>query len=624
MTNLLLLNNPSSVEELIEKSQSNETRIICFEVKEHLFLSKSNISHKIVEDYIENSDKRLIEKSALENTLQWHKQEGIFEFLNIENINLGWLLEQEIYQYLFEIMKNFVGLIRILEKEKPSKISCSEDQFLMIKSILKNNSTEIVTYSKKAESNFYSDKVEIPISIGNRNLTLNTSRDFALKIKKNLEYITNLIFQLKYNKESFSKQKSILLMEFDNIFYKTFLKELSSLGINIILFNERKPAVWNFESLKNVKNFNCKILDLDTNSKINQRILKNENEFQQQLNLMFSNDILFEKIFSICGHSFWPSIKKYFISTCNKRFKEALRRIILSKEFFEKNKINLFVTMYDMGFEERAIISVAQNLGVPGILLQHGIYPQNEYIKQFIPIAGVIPHLELKEAVWGKKIKNYLQVMNIPEKNIILSGSLRHDDYFKKVEKKSSNKILLATNVIIGWDFNGFDTNVHTNFQNNVKEICTIANSIPNKELIVKLHPGKSPIDNIEKIISDVDPKIPIYKTGNIVNYLQDSEVLISTDWSTVLLEAMILGIPTITFPSDPKGFEDEEIIQSGATVLAKTMDEFNKSLNDILFDKQFREKIIFKGNEFVEKYLINKGTASQFLAKKIKEDYFD
>ena len=40
--------------------------------------------------------------------------------------------------------------------------------------------------------------------------------------------------------------------------------------------------------------------------------------------------------------------------------------------------------MYDMGFEERAIISVAQNLGVPGILLQHGIYPQNEYIKQYI------------------------------------------------------------------------------------------------------------------------------------------------------------------------------------------------------------------------------------------------
>lgn len=625
MTNVLLLNNPSNIEELIKKYQNNETKIICFEVKEHLFLSKSNISHYLMEDYIDNFDKRLIEESALEKTLEWHTQKGIFEFLKIENINLGWLLEQEIYQYLFEIMKNFVGLIRILEKEKPSKIFCSEDQSLMIKSILQNNSAKIFSYPKKEQSNLYSDRVEIPLSLGNRNLTLNTSRDFALKIKKNIEYITNVIFQLKYNKENFSKQESILLMEFDNIFYKTFLKELSSLGINIILFNERKPAVWNFESLKNVKNFNCKILDLDNNnSKINQQISKSENKLQQQLDLMFSNNLLFEKIFSICGFTFWPSIKKYFISTCNKRFKEALRRIILSKDFFEKNKINLFITMYDMGFEERAIISVAQNLGVPGILLQHGIYPQNEYIKQFIPIAGVIPHLELKEAVWGEKIKNYLQDMNIPEKNIILSGSLRHDDYFKKIEKKSSNKILLATNVIIGWDFNGFDTHVHTNYQNNVKEICTIANNIPKKELVVKLHPGKSPIDNIEKVISDVDPKISVFKTGNIANYLYDSEVLISTDWSTVLLEAMILGIPTITFPSDPKGFEDEEIIQSGATVLAKTMDEFNKSLNDILFDKQFREKVIFKGKEFVEKYLINKGTASQFLAKKIKKDYFD
>ena len=176
----------------------------------------------------------------------------------------------------------------------------------------------------------------------------------------------------------------------------------------------------------------------------------------------------------------------------------------------------------------------------------------------------------------------------------------------------------------MGFDFSGFDIQVHTNFQKTVKEICKIANKIPGKKLVVKLHPGKSPIDNIEKIISNLDPKIPIYKSGNIFDYIKDCEVLISTEWSTVLLEAMILGIPTITFLSDPKGFENEKIILSGATALLKTTKEFKKTLNDILFDKKFREEIIFKGQNFVDKYMINKGTASKFLATNIKQNYFN
>lgn len=623
---LLLIDGPSNINELLSKfSNNNKTKIICFEVEDHKILSERHIPHEIIENYIDYNDRKSVEQLALEKALGWYTQEATSEFLQIKNINLGWLLEVEIYQYLLQTMRNFIGIIKIIEKEKPSKVFASENLSSMIKSINSEKQIDIFLYSKKEQSDFYFDRVEIPIKIGNKQLMFKTSRDFALKTKKFIETLTDLIFRLKYNNQQDIDSKSILLMEFNNIFYVDFLTELSSLGINIILLNERKPAVWNLESLKIVKKFNCKILHLDdVDPKINQKILKEKKEFQKQLKKMFSDNDLFEKFFSLHGYTFWPSIKNYFISTCSKRFDEALRRIELSVEFFEKKKIKLLVTMYDMGFEERAILSVAHNLGIPGILLQHGIYPQNEYIKKFIPIIGIVPHLALKEAVWGEKIKNYLRQMKIPENDIIVSGSLRHDIYFKNYEKKSSNKILLATNIILGWDFSGFDIQVHTNYQNTVKEICKIANNIPRKKLVVKLHPGKSPIDNIEKIISNVNPKIPIYRSGNIFDYIKDSEVLISTEWSTVLLEAMILGIPTITFSSDPKGFEDEEIIQSGATVLVKTTKEFKKALNNILFDKTFSEEIILNGKDFVDKYLINKGTASKFLATTIKQNYFN
>lgn len=55
-------------------------------------------------------------------------------------------------------------------------------------------------------------------------------------------------------------------MEFNPIQYNELMHEIYSLNDEIILLNERRPAVWNLKSLTIVKNTKSKILRLSTTS----------------------------------------------------------------------------------------------------------------------------------------------------------------------------------------------------------------------------------------------------------------------------------------------------------------------------------------------------------------------
>ena len=69
------------------------------------------------------------------------------------------------------------------------------------------------------------------------------------------ETIIHKFFNLKVNPDSYNT-KSILLLDFNPIIYESLFKELSNIKKNIILLNQRRPAIWNMESLKIIRNGN--------------------------------------------------------------------------------------------------------------------------------------------------------------------------------------------------------------------------------------------------------------------------------------------------------------------------------------------------------------------------------
>ena len=592
-------------------------KIISLDVFSHDELLKQAITHKKIEDYIDKNDEKLIDTLMLLKSHEWYTQKEISNLLQFENMNLGWLLELEITPYFLKILKNFLGLIRIINQENPSSIVSSDFLISMIKNIVKDKKIKLESLPSEKPEGLSFDKVQIPICLGKKTFTFWISRKYALKIKIFFESTTNFFF----NVDSKSKKESILLLDFNPVMYESFFKELSNTNKQIIILNERRPAIWNYESLKVIMSSKAKILRLKVflNKKTKLTILKKQKEFEINLQKFFESNI-HEHFFSIENYSFWPSIKEHFISICSERFNEAIERFELSKELFSSLNIKSILTLYPSAPEEKMIIHCAQKFKISGTVLQHGLHPQSNHLDSFLKIFPYLPTTGLKYAAWGTEFKNYLCTIGVNPDDVILSGHPKYDEFFQIKNKCKNNcTILLATSILSEIEYSGTNTIVFEQYKKILGDICTITHKIPNKKLIVKLHPGQPTSYDVKPIIHGVDPSIPIFKNINILDLMKNCDVLISIGPSTVLLEAMILNKPTITYPIEPQWWYEDKIFQSGATIVVKTPKEFEDTINKILFEKQFRDSLIEKGKKFVDQYIINQENSSNFLATYLK-----
>ena len=92
-------------------------------------------------------------------------------------------------------------------------------------------------------------------------------------------------------------------------------------------------------------------------------------------------------------------------------------------------------------------------------------------------------------------------------------------------------------------------------------------------------------------------------------------------DFSTIILEALILGIPVIVFMINPHWYHDDELFLSNSVISVETIDELENAITNVLYDKSAKTELIQKGNDFVEKYLSNLGTSSKLLKQIIDEN---
>ncbi len=612
---IVFVDKSSNITKLLsEVTNFTQTKIISCDVFSHEALLQMEIDHEIIENYIYDNDQDLIDKLIINKSHEWYQQEGISELLKFENMNLGSLLELEIVPYFLQIIKNFIGIKKVIDKENPSVVISPDTLSLMVKTFTMHKNVTIKSHVSLKTTTLTFDRVAIPINLGKKLFTIWVSREFALKIKNVIESITNLIFRFKFDLSNASKRKSIILLDFNPMLFGDFLKDLSQLDKNIILLNQRRPAVWNLQSLNNVKKSNSKIIKLENflNSKLSSVIRQRQKELQKRLQKMFLDDDIFINFFSIDGFSFWPSIKNDFIEMCSKRFNEIIKKFVLSKELIKKMNISCMLILYDSAPEEKVFIHATNEFKIPGIILQHGLLTKRDtgIVKSILPF---IPPIGIKHGLWGKESENMFCQMGVKNEDILLIGNPRYDELFRMKNKcKNKNTILLGSSILAELAYSRIDTHMLIKFNDIFREICKTSVSIPNKKLIVKLHPGQHSSYDVKPILKEIDPSVAIYKTNNIADLMKDCDVFVYIGYSTVLLEAMILNKPTITFKIGPDWDYEHKLFQSGATVLVTTINEFEDALKKILFDEVFRNELIEKGKKYVDDYFINHGNSSQ------------
>lgn len=618
---ILLVEEVDSINKIKDIISKNQPDLFTLNYATHINLEKHVISHKIGESYLSDEDYQNIDALTIDTTLNWYKNNPMEKIIDFDKINLASSLEMEFIQYFSKIYLTTLTMIRIIETEKPTHVFCITHLNNFVKQYCEAKKILVTEIKKETDPSLILDKMNIKFDVLSIPLSFHMSRKTFLKIKKNMEIIINHVFD--FQPKLHTKKESILLLDFNPTQYASLMKELSTSSKTIILLNQRRPAVWNWASLQIMRNFKCKIIHLHSFEKTAQKNLNMElNSFEKNLNIVWSSDQVFEKIFSINEISFWHDIKNSFKEICTSRFKESIRRIILAHELFRKLNISVILEWAETAQEEKELLQVAKKYHVQSVLLQHAMYPTTKTLEPFGRFLSYFSHSAIsdKQAVWGTFMKKYALSHGYKEENLLLVGSPRHDPFFNLKTNASDDVILLATSGATGITAKYSTTVARLNYDKFTKATIQALKKITNKKIIVKIAPHQEHVGiaNVIQLIKEIDPTIPIIINANLPELISSCAALITFNNSTIALESLIMDKPTASIQTE-EWLNEEEIVKTGAILSIDDIADLEDGLKKLISDQEFRQQLQHNARIFVQKYMANGGHASKILKEKLE-----
>lgn len=620
---IILIDNIKDLEVLGIKQRLSDSKLFSFDYEVHKALEKNSIIHEIGDLYLSRESRLELFELSLKLADGWYKNIPFIKEFELNGVNLFGLFDTfELQQYLIHIMIRFLTIKKILDKEKPSKVIVTTNFSRIIKSLLDDKEIEIETYENSIPPPLLYDKIEIMFSIGRIPISFHISRSTYLKIKGSLESMVGKLFNLWVDLKD--NKKTILFLEINPSSYIDLISNLKITGSNILFLNKRRPAIWNLKSIHTLHKYGCKLPNtrriLNEFEKSQVMVLKSQ--IFTKMKKIWSDDKMLEKLFLLDGYSFWPVIRDTIIKKYEERMMEYIDLLTISQKLLQGIKFSCIFLLYEIGETEKAIIGVNKNK-IPSIVHQHGFDNLTKNLAKYDPL-NIIPLKSDKIAVYGELNKNYLHVLqNIDQNRILVSGSPRHDPFFKKKLSKTDKKkkIILITPLPISEFTAQPTTDLYVKFENSIEKLLSAIKNISDVKAIVKLHPSREfHNEEIKKLFKKLDPTIPIYQMNPIIDLLEECDILVniqpeSYNSSTVIMEAFILNKPVMNIFLDDQ-YHDIEFVKDHASLVVSENSDFEKNLNDILFNEQMRENLVLNGKKHLQKFLVNHGTASQYLSK--------
>jgi sugar phosphate isomerase/epimerase len=608
------IDNISKLKEII--LQYPNSKIFSLNYFTHNKLIKNSIEHEMGDNYLTNIDKNIIDTKTIETASNWYLNNNFKNSLMFDGINLASLIEMESFDYFSKVYKNTLTIIRIIEKEKPTTLVDITDYNDLIQNLCNSKKIDYVQIHDIRQASTYFDKINIKYNIGSIPLSITISKNNYQKIKDFIEKITKQF--LKLNKNFNPQKKSILLLDFNTIQYNLLLKELSNSSKNILLLNQRRPAVWNLESYNIMRKLGSNIISLnDFNKKIEHKIKQEQQQKKNELKSMWNNDLIFNEVFKIENYCIWNSIKDSFTKICNTRFLDSVERLMLLQQLFTKYDISVILEWAETAPHEKEVVHVAKRYGKKIVMLQHGMSTSGDIwdraARFFSFFSG--PLNSDKQVVWGNITKEYAIKYGHNPENIISLGSPRHDKFFQAKKINSKGMILLATTGVSEFFAETSTTNDYLKFNDFIREVCRVVKNLKDKKLVIKPHPQSDFVNNIINLIKEIDPQIEIVLDTDLVELINSCEMLITFNNSTIALESMILNKPTISLQTD-KWAEENEIVKKHGILSISKLEDIEPSIHSILKDDVFKINMLKNSNNFIQKYYTNRGDASTSLAQ--------
>jgi len=591
-------------------------KIFALDYESHVYLEENNIQHVITDDILSEDDFAQIDTQTTDFIQNWIPQKLEKKFL-LNNIFLPDLIEHELFSYLLTIFTSMTIIKNIITNEKQVRI-IDFTQFSEYTESLVTSKEIIQKIPPNTKKALYHDKIHVNFSLMKIPFNLKISRKTFQSIKKITAKITDKILDADINQIA---KKNIFLVNFDPIQYELFLNELRDKEIDIVLYNPRKPAVTNLKSLNIIKNSGAKIFDMyDIERLLHSEISNHQREFESILEVVFNDKNYFESILNSSKPGMWESMRDSLKSICVERLNDSIKRILVLTKFFDDFDIKLILQWAEVGQEEKEGMKVGKNFKIPSYMLQHGRFLTSKKWTKFSNFTGHFPHKKISDGqfVWGTLTEEFGKTQGY--KNITITGSPKHDRFFRhKNENKRSDKILIATTGSMNLSADTSTINSQLKHDKVIMQIYNTLKKIPGKEFIIRTHPSPILTEHVKQLFNQIDSKVSFVNDKDLIDVIDDAELVVSFNNSTVCLDAITLNKPVISFQTDDWSF-DEDIVEQDGVLSVKDITEFEINVKKILFDNTFRENILQKSKLFLDKYLKNQGTSSKNLANTISK----
>jgi len=624
LTEIVLIDNILDFDVIPQELfQNKNIKIFSLSLEAHNRLQSDKIIHDIADELLTNEERLKLFDKSLE-FLSWPSRVSSDD-LKFEGVNLLKIFDtHEFHSYIMPNLVKLLTVKRIIEKEKPTKIICTNSLSNIIQSITQD-SIETKIFPNNVEQKLLWDTINIKYNLGPIPISINLSKNNYLKIKKFVESILGFFYGFWIDHNS-TKRKSIVFLEFNTEYFSTLLKSMKNYNGNIILVNRRRSAVWSMTATNIVRKSGCKVLNFVNilNKDEERAIHLLVKEYTKKIEQFWENSKFLNDIFQIENCSFWNIIKEVIMKKYSEKLSEFILLIWSAKNTFQIMDVQCIVSLNEIGETERAFLEF-NNKKIPSILLEHGFVERVDDTKRFDQLLYV--NFKDNIAVWGNTKKEYLiHEYGIAPDKIIVTGSPRHDVYFNsRIEKNQSQEIivLLAPNPIT--EISGLaSTNLELKFENTIKEVISILKKLDNVKIIVKLHQIQLKHNQqIHSLIKKIDNTIPVYSISPVIETINNADVVIvisseSFGTSTILLESIILGKPTMNIILDDN-IPAFTHVKDKAILTISDNSDLEKNLKKILFDDDFRKELRKNADAFVEKFMSYRGNASEKFASILK-----
>ena len=614
MTELYVLEGIKEVE-LTNLIKKNSSEFITFDYESHKKLSDRNIHHKLIDDYITDLDRREIfdfSNRCLKKIEEFN--ESVLRFHDINLVNL--IDRNELRGFLMNIIPKIKVVEQILQDNNYAKIFLASNIYeIFVDSRFKEN----IRLLNTIQDEFMSfEKIDIPIELGILKTKITIDRSKYKIIKHVIEKCIGNFFGLRKN----DKKKKIVLLEFNPEVYHDLLKEINRRGFQPVLINFRKSPIFNFKTIRYlIKSKSAIMFPKDWLEKVElEEFEKNKINFFNKMNEVIKNKKIFLN-FDYKGINFSSFLQKKLNRILIQRLDEYIMQILIAESIKSRSDIQGIVTLNFSGETEKVFSYVQEK--IPILYLQHGFANYIESTSHF-DVLDDFHSIKNKIAVWGDIIKDYLiHVKAIPENKIIVSGSPKYDSYSRIEKNEKTQKIMLVTLRPIITHMEGPRIELYEKYKNTLDKLILISNNIENLEIIFKLHPQQNPSNQIIIDMIKKNNKIKILQFNPIKELLSDCDLHVNIapdnfDASTVILEAMIMGKPTLNIQLQKNEIEFE-FMKAGAI---KTIN-YDSDIKEAIFDlisHHGTEELINNSQNFLNKYMKNRGNAAKKLIDSIED----